>query len=161
MSRPGFTIGAKRITERGKPPRLEFDNTDRYRALLGKLNVERVTVTVEKEIKARSLKQNNFFHAVVVPLLADYWGLDAAMKAEFEEAKDLIKLHCNAKTVEIVNKTTGEVREVTIGGSTSALNKEEWGLFIDRCQRWAAIEFGVVIPDPDPEFMFNKKDKAA
>jgi hypothetical protein len=152
---PGFTLNA--VKEDGK---LSLTNERRYRELVKRLPDGPYDITIEKYVARRSNQQNKYFHAVVVPILADYWGLDPEMPAEFAEAKELIKLHCNAKTVELTNKTTGEVKEVTIGGSTSALDKEQWGLFIDRCQRWAAMEFGVVIPDPDPEWMFNKTDAA-
>lgn len=158
MSRPGFTIGMTWDREHKKTT---LDSEARYRALMERLKSGRYTVTIEKEVQQRSNQQNKYFHAVIVPMLAEYWGLDPEMKEDFEEAKALIKLHCNAKTVEMVNHETGETKEVTIGGSTSALDKEEWGLFIERCQRWAAMEFGVVIPNPDPEWMFNKKDAAA
>lgn len=152
--RPGFTIAAEK-----KNGKLTLLNERRYRELSQRLPDGPYDVTLEKHVARRSNQQNKYFHAVVVPMLAEYWGLDPGMKVDFEEAKELIKLHCNAKTVELVNKETGETKEVTIGGSTSALDKEQWGHFIERVQRWAAIEFSVVIPNPDPEWMFNAKEK--
>jgi hypothetical protein len=112
-------------------------------------------VVVTRYVANRSLRQNAFYHAVVVEILADYWGLD------HDEAHELIKQHCNSKVVEVVNKETGEVEEHTIAASTASLDKEQWAQFIERCQRWAAEQFDVVIPDPDPEYMFNRKNTAA
>ncbi len=151
--RPGFQVPANRVTKRGRV-QLEFDDPDRYRALLARLKADRVTVTVEKEVKAGSAKQRGYYFAVIVETLAEYWGLDE------DDAHELIKLHCNKKIVEVVNKETGEVEEQTIGASTSGMNTEQWALFIERCQRWAAMEFHVVLPNPDPEWMFNRSDAA-
>jgi hypothetical protein len=143
MSGPGFAVRATK-----EDGRWVMDKA-RWRKLCDALKEGQYVITVERYVANRSLKQNAYYHAVIVELLADYWGL------EHDDAHELIKLHCNSKTVEVVNKETGEVEETTIARSTASLNKEEWGLFIERCQRWAAMEFGVVIPDPDPEWMFN------
>lgn len=122
---------------------------NRFRKALKGLPDGKYSVTVERWTENRSVRQNAYYHSVIVKLLADYWGL------EHDDAHELIKLHCNAKVISVVNKETGEVEEQTIGASTANLNKEHWQLFIERCHRWAAMEFGVVIPDPDPEWMFN------
>lgn len=144
MSRPGFSLPAKK-----EGSEWTFDK-QRFKTLAAQLKDGPYTLIVERFVDGRSNKQNAYYHAVVVELLADYWGLD------HEDAHELIKLHCNPKVVEVVNKDTGETEEQTIPGSTAKLNREEWSLFIERCQRWAATEFNVVIPDPDPEWMFNR-----
>lgn len=47
----------------------------------------------------------------------------------------------------------GEVKgEVVIGGTTTSLNRIEFGEFVDRFRQWAAEELSVVIPDPDPDW---------
>lgn len=124
-------------------------NRQRFAQMLSELPNGQYEVTVVRFIETRSKKQNAYYHAVIVKGLAEYWGLDP------EDAHELIKKHCNSKIVDVVNKETGEVGEETIPCSTASLNKEEWGLFIERVQRWAAIEFDFVIPDPDPEWMFK------
>lgn len=146
---PGFTLPAKK--ERGK---WAFDQ-EQFKRLGAKLADGDYVFSVSRFVAKRSLKANAYYHGVIVEILADYWGL------EHDDAHELIKQHCNNKVVEVVNKDTGEVEEKTIGVSTASLDKEAWTLFIERCQRWAAIEFNVVIPDPDPEWMFNQKDEAA
>jgi hypothetical protein len=155
-ARPGFSI---RATKRGG--KIALSDEAKYKRLASRLPDGEYDVTIEKHVSRRSNQQNKYFHAVVVPMLAEYWGLDPDMRSDFEEAKALIKLHCNAKTVELLNHETGESKDVTIGGSTSALDKEQWAKFIERCQRWAAEQFNVVIPDPDSEWMFNKDSEAA
>lgn len=148
MKLPAVTISAEK---KGKAFTLD---RDRLKQLIARLSDGKYSVTIERWVANRSLKQNAYYHAVIVELLADYWGL------EHDDAHELIKQHCNQKIVEVVNKETGEVDEQAIGASTAKLTKEEWTLFIERCQRWAAMEFGVVIPDPDPEWMFNQSDAA-
>jgi len=147
-NRPGFTL---RATKTGDET--IFDR-ERFKQLWRRLRDGEYDLTVEKHVDSRTAKQNAYYHAVVVDMLADYWGVD------HDDAHELIKLHCNKKTVNVVDKDTGEVDEVTIGASTANLNKEEWSLFIERCQRWAAMEFHVVLPDPDPEWMFNDAEKS-
>lgn len=133
--------------------KLELLDEARYRRLLARLPDDDYDVTLEKHRKAGSAKQRGYYHAVIVDILADYWGV------EHDDAHELIRQNCNKKIVEVVNKETGEVEEVAIGASTAGMNVEQWNLFIERCQRWAAMEFHVVIPNPDPEWMFNAKEK--
>lgn len=113
----------------------------------------RYEIAVTRYVETRSNAQNRYYHGVIVKGLAEYWGLD------HDDAHELIKWHCNPKTLSVVNQQTGEVEEKTIGGSTARLNKEEWSEFIERCHRWAAENFDFVIADPDPEYMFNKQEE--
>lgn len=149
MSRPGFSIRATKAN--GK---LSLADEDRYRALAKRLPDGEYDVVIEKHVESRTLKQNAYFHAVIVDELAEYWGVD------HDDAHELIKQHCNPKIVSVINKETGEVDEQTIAGSTAKLKKDEWGPFIERCQRWAAEKFNVVLPDPNPEWMFEKNEAA-
>lgn len=146
MNQPSISLPLEK-----KDGKVDVDRT-LFSQRLQQLRDGRYELTVTRWIDNRSHKQNAFYHAVVVELLADYWGLD------HDDAHELIKLHCNKKIVEVVNKDTGEVEEQSIGASTAGLNKEAWSLFIERCQRWAATEFDVVIPDPDPEWRFKTTD---
>lgn len=112
-------------------------------------------LSIERYLGTRSKKANAYYWAVVVKSLADDWGLDPA------DAHELIKQHCNSKTVEVLNKQTGEMEETVIAASTAGLNKQEWAEFIERCQRWAAEDFHVVIPDPDPEYALHQYESAS
>lgn len=122
----------------------------RFARLLEMLADGRYEVLVERWSETRSQQQNRYYHGVVVELLADYWGLD------HDDAHELIKLHCNPKIITVLNKESGELQEETIGASTAKLSKENWSKFIERCQRWAAEEFNVVIPDPNQEYAFDR-----
>lgn len=142
MSRHNFAVRATK-TANG----FEVDR-DRFRKLAQALPDGAYLINVEKESRL-GVQQRKYYFAVIVATFAEYWGVDD------DDAHDLLKLHCNTKVVEVTNKQTGEVSEEKIGASTAGFTTEQWSLYIERCQRWAATDFGVVIPDPDPEWMFN------
>lgn len=133
--------------------KLSLDNERRYRELAKGLPDGRYDVTIEKHSKL-GVQQRKYYFAVIVPAFADHWGVDE------DDAHELIKQNCNKKTIEIVNKQTGEVEEKVIAGSTAGFTTDQWALLIERCHRWGATDFGFVIPDPDKEWMFNRKDAA-
>lgn len=149
MSRPGFQVAAEK-----KNGKLTLLNERRYRELSKRLPDGDYDILIEKHRKAGSAKQRGYYFAVVVEAFADHWGV------EEDDAHELLKQHCNKKIVEVVNKDTGVVEEVTIGASTAGFTSEQWTLYIERCQRWGATDWGFVVPAPDPEHMFNKSDAA-
>jgi hypothetical protein len=54
------------------------------------------------------------------------------------------------KHLSVPNQNGEIVGEFVIGGSTTKLNKLEFGEYCDSIVRWAAEDLGLVIPDPDP-----------
>lgn len=144
MTRAGFSLPAEKTWS-------DFivDRT-RMMRLINDLPAGKYTLTVERMAR-RGVQQRKYYFAVVVKAFSEYWGTDD------EDTHELLKEHCNSKTVELVDKHTGEVIEKTFGGSTAGFNTQQWTDYIERCQRWGATEFGFVIPDPDPEWTFNKK----
>lgn len=91
-----------------------------------------VTLTLSKRVKNRSNAQNAYYWAVPVKILAEHLGY------EYEEAHEALKWQFLRK---------GD--EVPTVRSTTKLTTEEFNDYIDRIIRWAAIEFRVVIPDPN------------
>lgn len=85
---------------------------------------KRVTVTVGRQGKSRTLPQNNYLHGVIIKTLSDYLGYEP------KEMKGIIKWHFGIKHT--ADLTTVEAEEL-----------------YERIRRWAAQEFNVVIPDPD------------
>lgn len=147
--RPTFSLGAE-----FKDGNLKLDNERRYVDLLKHLKPGRYTVLIEKETHSRSLKQNAYFHGVIVQAVSDHTGY------EFDEAKELLKRFCNPKTLEVVNKESGGVDEVIIGGSTASLSVEDFAAFCSRCQRWAAETLDIYIPDPNELAVAGTTDAA-
>lgn len=148
MSRPGFTVGAS--LEKGK---LTLNNEGRYRDLLRRLKDGDYDVTIERQSIGNVAKKRGYYHAVVVEAFVEHWGVD------HNDAHDLLKQHCNKKIVERVNKETGEAVEEVVAASTAGFTAEEWTLYIERCHRWAAMEWGFVVPDPDPEHALHKYER--
>lgn len=103
-----------------------------------------VKIIIELKSK-RSLEQNSYFHAVVLPIvrshLLDLGWIEARSP---EWVKDYIKFHCLIK--EYVNPDTGEVMKSL--GKTSGLSTTEFKEFVEDVQRWAAESLDLYIPDP-------------
>ena len=84
----------------------------------------RVTVTVGRQKKQRSIPQNSYIHGVVIKMLSDYLGYEP------REMKGIIKWVFKIK-------------------HTSDLSTVEDEELCERVRRWAAQKFNLVIPDPD------------
>lgn len=98
-----------------------------------------VDIKIQKHKTQRSLEQNAYYWAVVVPILADHFGY------EIEEMHEELKLMFNP----IQSKIDPNRK---IGGSTTKLSTVEFysdeNSYIERICRWAATEYGVYIPPP-------------
>lgn len=96
-----------------------------------------------KENKARrSLDQNAYYHAVVVPKCAKRCQLTE------EEMHAVIK-HLFLPRVQRTYR--GDSWDDP--ASTTNLNRTEWEVFMEKIKCWAATELdGLVIPDPDPNW---------
>lgn len=96
-----------------------------------------VVVRVEAQKRRRTLRQNAFWHAVVIPLFAEHCGYD------FEDMKDALALEL--LPVEVTNMKTGKV--TVVPGHTSTLTTARFNDLIERAQRLGA-EMNLYIPDP-------------
>lgn len=85
---------------------------------------KRVTLTVGRQKKQRTLPQNSYLHGVVIKMLSDHLGYDP------KEMKGIVKYIFNVK-------------------HTSDLSTVEDEELCERVRRWAAQEFNLVIPDPN------------
>jgi len=100
-------------------------------------------IIIERKHATRSLAQNAFYWAVVIQHLSEYTGYLP------DEVHELLKAKFLPKRLAVTDGN-GEVKdEFVIGGTTTRLNKLEFGEFIANIQQWAAEALGVVIPDPD------------
>jgi hypothetical protein len=109
-----------------------WSDPDAVIAHVAKLEGKRVNVTIEQWRARRSDEQNRYLHGVVFKALSDHLGY------EVEEVKEL------CKAMFLMQEKDGR----QFPRPTSSLNTAEMVAFIERIQRWAAQEFGVVIPDP-------------
>jgi hypothetical protein len=92
-----------------------------------------VEVTVRKERSQRSLKQNSYYHGVVVKLLSDFTGYEQGEMHEILKHQFLKKV--NPDGFEYVK-------------STAKLNTTEFEEYLENIKRWGAF-LGCVIPDPN------------
>lgn len=119
-------------------------NLDEFRKAFVSLKDGRYLITI-KDMRKRSLPQNAYYWAVVVPLVRA--GL---YEAGYDEVQDNDDAHEVIKQVHlrkrIVSKQTGDV--IDIAGHTKKLTIPEFNDFIERVSKWAAEFLGVVIPAP-------------
>ena len=100
-------------------------------------------ITLEKKKKSRSLNQNGYYHAVVVPMVRQ--GLiDIGTKLTREETHEILKMKFLKK--EVVLEETGEILNYT--GSSAELTTTQFMDYIAEIQQWAAEFLNIVIPDP-------------
>lgn len=142
--RPGFSLPAEL---KGGTMTL---SRSRLKTLLARLKDGKYSVTVERWVDSRSERQNRAYWACIVAPISEHTGYEP------DEVHELLKRFCNTKRVEVMNKETGEVTEVEIGGSTATLNVEEFSLYFRRCQQFAAERLDVYCPDPNEEYAFDK-----
>ncbi len=131
-----------------KRGRLEIRNRKQFTGALRRMRDGEVLVTIEKKSATRSQQSNRYYWGVVVELLSEHTGYTP------EEIHDVLKAKFLPKTLAVADGN-GEIKgEFVIGGTTTKLNKLEFGEFIERVRRWAAEDLSVVIPDPDSGTMW-------
>jgi hypothetical protein len=103
---------------------------------------KRVEFQVKRHRKVRSLNQNAYYWAVVVPLIADAMGEDDA-----ETTHEVLKYECNYE-MRAIGKG-GERREIRYPLSTADLDTLAFEAYCERCRRFAAEFFSIYIPLPN------------
>lgn len=102
-------------------------------------------LVIERKHATRSAAQNSYYWGVVVGLLSEHTGYTP------DEIHEILKAKFLPKKLAVTDGN-GEIRgEFVIGGTTTRLNKIEFGEFVEAVRRWAAEDLGVVIPDPNSE----------
>lgn len=125
-----------------KAGRLEIRKRKQFKESLRRMRDGAVRVTVERVHATRSLQQSRYYWGVVVELLSDHTGYTP------DEIHELLKAKFIPKKLAVTDGNGEIVGEFVIGGTTTKLNKIEFGEYIESIRQWAA-EIGVVIPDPD------------
>ena len=83
-----------------------------------------VTLIIKQRGFTRSPKQNNYYRGVLVKILAEDFGYtDYEMHA-------VLKKHFNIE-------------------STKHLDQSEFRDYLDKIIRWASMEYGIALPDPE------------
>lgn len=102
-----------------------------------------VELVIHHKCATRSLAQNAYWWGVCVALVSEHTGYTPDEIHEIAKQKFLPKKLA-------IQDGNGEIKgEFVIGGTTTRLNKIEFGEFIEMFRRWAAMDLDVVIPDAD------------
>ena len=123
--------------------RLEIRQRKGLQESLKRLADGEVLVTIARVKAARSTQQNRWYWGVIVDLLSEYTGFTP------DEMHEVLKAKFLPKKLAVADQN-GVIRgEYVIGGTTTKLDKVEFGEFCESVRRWAAEELDVIIPDPE------------
>jgi len=101
---------------------------------------------IEKRRATRSLNQNAWYWGCIVEAISEHTGYTP------DEVHDLLKQKFIPKKLAIQDGN-GEIKdELVIGGTTTKLNKVQFGEYCEAIRRWAAMDLDIVIPDPEGGF---------
>ena len=120
-------------------------HADTFKAALRALGARGVPVvlTVEEDKGKRSSQANRYYWSVIVELI--HAGMkDAGHEVTREGTHELLKFRFLKEDRPL--GTDGEF--VTFVKSTTELNREEFGAYLEHCIRFAAEYLNVVIPEP-------------
>ncbi len=93
----------------------------------------------------RTDQQRKYFHAVVLPAVAQGLGRDIGRRVDVDVAKEIIRGQLLMRP--LVNQDTGEViGEEAV--STESLSKMEYSALIDDSIKLCATWFGIQVPPP-------------
>ena len=101
-----------------------------------------VSVVIRRRRATRSLAQNAWYWSGILGMLSEHTGYTSEELHEWAKAKFL------PKALAFSDGNGEVVEEYVVGGSTTKLNKLEFGEYCERIRQFAAAELDVVIPDP-------------
>jgi hypothetical protein len=130
---------------------LTYANERRYAADLAHFKNCAVEITIKKR-NTRSSPQNRYYWGVVVKEIQVRLN-DLGNDFEPETVHEYLKDKFNK--VEIIGEG-GEVLDY-LGGSTTEMNKEEFGQYVDRIIEWAASFLSIAIPLPNADLQLEFK----
>ena len=110
-----------------------YNNPTRYLAQVHSLEGKRIECVLRQEKSKRSNQQNNYYFGVVCKVLGDYFGYDT------EEMHDALKY-------KFLRKGAADLETVQ---STTKMNTAEFEEYLEKIRRWAATDYGVVVPLPN------------
>lgn len=111
----------------------------RYISLIADGTVLRINV--EKLVATRSLKQNAYYHGVVVDMLRQYLGIETA-----EAMHEVLKhLHLT----ESIRLPSDRRKKIEIVGSTTDLTPMEFEEYLEDIRKWAWTKLRFHIPKPN------------
>lgn len=113
--------------------RLDIHDPAKYAVYLAGLEGQQVELTVKRPEKKRSNAENRYYHGVMIPILADFFGYTP------EETHEAVKLQF------LVDRT----KDFPTIRSTKQLSTVEFEKLMTDIRQWAATEYGIYIPLPN------------
>ena len=112
---------------------LKVANPDRLRKWLSGLEGSKVSITIKKFTRRRSVSQNAYYWGIIIEILRDHIGYDPDQMHEALKWKFLQIRHSKLPSVR----------------STASMSTVEFSTYIDDIKMWAASELEIMIPDPN------------
>ena len=126
--------------------KLHINNRKAFIADLKRFAGKSVEIVVKLKRSTRSSNQNRYYWGIVIPLVMQ--GLiELGHDVNKQETHEFIKANFNYE--EIVNKDTGELFRMT--QSTARLNKNDFGVMIEKLKVFASEYLNVYIPEPNED----------
>lgn len=126
--------------------KLHINNRKAFIADLKRFAGKSVEIVVKLKRSTRSTQQNRYYWGIVIPLVMQ--GLiELGNDVNKQETHEFIKANFNYE--EIVNKETGELFRMT--KSTARLNKNDFGVMIEKLKVFASEYLNVYIPEPNED----------
>ena len=117
--------------------KLTLDARKLFDTWLAKFEGKRVTLTLDAEAEPKSQQQTGYWHAVLIPLLAEEFGYG---RWEHDAVHDAV-----------MRKLRGEHGPLKARLSMAKMSKAEVSALIDDCRAWALTDYSIVTPDPEPD----------
>jgi hypothetical protein len=122
---------------------LKIVNRTRFLAELREFKNCEVQIIVKKRGK-RSTQANRFYWGVVIEEIRHEF-IRRGNRFSPEEIHEALKLKFNPHKE--IDENTGEVL-LEIGQTTTEMNKEEFGAYLDRVIEWCNTSLEIIIPEP-------------
>lgn len=128
------------LVEGGK---LQLRNRKAFDEAMASLKDGEYIFSLERARATRSLEQNAWYWGVIVEEISKLTGYTP------DEVHEVLKAKFIPKKLAVAKGNGEIVDEFVIGGSTTKLNKLEFGEYCEAVRRWAAETLDIVIPDPE------------
>lgn len=134
---------------------------EQLRAILKQYEGKDVLITVERKYKKRSLLQNSYWRGVVVKMITvrlKELGAEMDGEGRLMDEDDVHYMLCTKFLKrKMVIPETGEFEDTFL--QSRKLTTVQFMGLIEGTLKWAAEILSIYIPDPDPDWIENKKKK--
>lgn len=140
--------------------RVRFLNRKRFDGQIRRFPDGDYTMTLERAVATRSLPQNAYYWAVVVPRVFEALrdGSIACVNST-KDTHDVLKALHLPHDLAARGRNGTLINGLVLGGSTKALGVLEFIDYLDAIVLWAGETLRIEIPPPDPEWRQHALDE--